>query len=47
MMQNAEKLKENLCEIDSNLNDNAITAISNAIHNLEKYRTVEKNITKN
>ena len=34
MMQNAEKLKENLCEIDSNLNDNAITAISNAIHNL-------------
>ena len=42
MMQNAEKLKENLCEIDSNLNDNAITAISNAIHNLEKIQDCGK-----
>ena len=42
MMQNAEKLKEKLCEIDSNLNDNAITAISNAIHNLEKIQDCGK-----
>lgn len=36
MMQNAEKLKENLAQIDNELNDNAIGAISNAIRSLEK-----------
>ena len=36
MIQNAEKLKDNLCEIDNELNENAIIAISNAIRNLEK-----------
>lgn len=36
MIQNAEKLKENLNIIDGELNENAITAISNAIRNLEK-----------
>lgn len=36
IMQNAEKLKENLCEIDNYLSENAITAISSAIRNLEK-----------
>lgn len=36
MIQNAEKLKENLNIIDGELNENAITAISNAIRSLEK-----------
>ena len=36
MMQNAEKLKENLAQIDNELNNNAIGAISNAIRSLEK-----------
>ena len=36
MMQNAEKLKDNLCEVDNELNENAIVAISNAIRSLEK-----------
>lgn len=35
-MQNAEKLKENLSQIDIELNENAISAISNSIRNLEK-----------
>lgn len=35
-MQNSEKLKENLSEIDICLNENAIAAISNAIRSLEK-----------
>lgn len=35
-MQNAEKLKENLSQIDINLNETAIIAISEAIRNLEK-----------
>lgn len=30
MMQNAEKLKDNLCEVDNELNENAVVAISNA-----------------
>lgn len=36
MMQNAEKLKDNLCEVDNELNENAVVAISNAIRSLEK-----------
>lgn len=36
MMQNAEKLKENLAQIDNELNEVAIGAISNAIRSLEK-----------
>ena len=36
IMQNAEKLKDNLCEIDVELNENAVVAISNAIRSLEK-----------
>ena len=36
MMKNAEKLKDNLCEINNELNENAINAISNAIRSLEK-----------
>lgn len=36
MMQNAEKLKENLAQIDEELNEVAIGAISNAIRSLEK-----------
>lgn len=36
IMQNAEKLRENLSQIDGELNENAITAISNAIRSLEK-----------
>lgn len=36
MMQNAEKLKDNLCEVDNELNKNAVVAISNAIRSLEK-----------
>ena len=36
IMQNAEKLKDNLCEIDNELNENAIIAISSAIRSLEK-----------
>lgn len=36
IMQNAEKLKDNLCEIDNALNESAIVAISSAIRNLEK-----------
>lgn len=36
MMQNAEKLKENLAQIDNGLNEVAIGAISNAIRSLEK-----------
>lgn len=36
MMQNAEKLKENLTQIDNELNEVAVTAISNAIRSLEK-----------
>ena len=36
MMKNVEKLKDNLCEINNELNENAINAISNAIHSLEK-----------
>ncbi len=35
-MQNAEKLKANLAQIDVELNENAISAISNAIRALEK-----------
>lgn len=35
-MQNAEKLKENLTQIDEELNETAIGAISNAIRSLEK-----------
>lgn len=35
-MQNAEKLKENLNQIDNELNENAVTSISNAIRSLEK-----------
>ena len=35
-MQNAEKLKANLSQIDLELNENAISAISNAIRALEK-----------
>lgn len=35
-MQNAEKLKANLSQIDVELNENAISAISNAIRALEK-----------
>lgn len=35
-MQNSEKLKENLSEIDICLNENAIAAISNAIRSLER-----------
>ncbi|MBR1803123.1 MAG: DNA repair protein RecN [Clostridia bacterium] len=35
-IQNSEKLAQALNEIDSNLNDNAITAISSSIRNLEK-----------
>ena len=35
IMQNAEKLRENLSQIDGELNENAITAISNAIRSLE------------
>ena len=35
-MKNAEKLKENLGQIDIELNENAISAISNSIRNLEK-----------
>lgn len=47
MMQNAEKLKDNLFEIDTNLNENAIIAISNSIRSLEKYKIVGKSIVKN
>ena len=36
MMQNAEKLKENLAQIDEELNEVAIGSISNAIRSLEK-----------
>ena len=36
VMQNAEKLKENLAQIDNELSDSAIGAISNAIRNLER-----------
>lgn len=36
MMQNAEKLKQNLSQIDIALNENAIIAISEAIRSLEK-----------
>lgn len=36
LMQNAEKVKTNLCEIDNALNENAIVSISSAIRNLEK-----------
>ena len=36
MLQNAEKLKENLSQIDEELNENAVGAISNAIRCLEK-----------
>ena len=36
MMQNAEKLKENLTQIDNELNEIAVGAISNAIRSLEK-----------
>lgn len=36
MMQNAEKLKENLAQIDQELNEVAVGAISNAIRSLEK-----------
>lgn len=36
MMQNAEKLKDNLYEVDNELNENAVVAISNAIRSLEK-----------
>ena len=36
MMQNAEKLRNNLCDIDNELNQNAIVAISSAIRSLEK-----------
>ena len=36
IMQNAEKLKDNLCEVDNELNENAVVAISNAIRSLEK-----------
>lgn len=36
MMQNAEKLKENLAQIDHELNEVAVGAISNAIRSLEK-----------
>ena len=35
-MKNAEKLKKNLSQIDIELNENAISAISNSIRNLEK-----------
>ncbi len=36
IMQNAEKLKDNLCQIDNALNESAIVAINSAIRNLEK-----------
>ncbi len=36
IMQNAEKLTENLAQIDEKLNENAVVAISNAIRSLEK-----------
>ena len=36
IIQNAEKLKENLSQIDMELNENAIGAISNSIRSLEK-----------
>ncbi len=36
IMQNAEKLKENLSQIDEELNEVAVGAISNAIRSLEK-----------
>ena len=42
MMQNAEKLKDNLFEIDTNLNENAIIAISNSIRSLEKIQDCGK-----
>lgn len=35
-MQNAEKLKENLNQIDNELNENVVTSISNAIRSLER-----------
>lgn len=41
-MQNAEKLKENLAQIDNELNENAIGAISNAIRSLEKIQDCGK-----
>ncbi len=44
MMQNAEKLKDNLCEVDNELNENAVVAISNAIRSFKKYKTVVANI---
>ena len=42
MMQNEEKLKENLSQIDIELNENAIGAISNSIRSLEKIQDCGK-----
>ena len=42
MMQNAEKLSENLKQIDVELNETAITAISNSIRCLEKIENCGK-----
>lgn len=44
MMQNAEKLIENLTQIDGELNENAIGAISNAIRSLEKIQDLRRRI---
>ena len=45
IMQNAEKLKDNLCEVDNELNENAIVAISSAIRSLEKIQDCGKEYT--